>query len=127
MSDLPKRTIRKLRSEGMKGPLKAMGRRVHSILFTTDWEMELVSSILDEILDTTQQITLIQVGAHIGNTESDQVYKFLSKHFRRSHSRSTKACRAVLVEPVRHLYQQLVRNYAGIEGVVCENVALAEG
>jgi len=116
---------RKIRKDGLIRALKAAGRRLHSMAFSPNLNPELVPSVLDSILREKGALTLVQIGANVGNTETDQLYSFLSRHCRRESSVTPKV-RALLVEPVRHLFHELLANYAEFKGVVCENVAITE-
>jgi len=124
MSNFAQRVSAKLRTEGAKGAFKAAGRAVHSKLFSTDWDMELVPSILESSLRKKQRVSIIQIGANVGNTPSDPLYPFLTRNFRADPKPGVTCC-AVLVEPVKHLYRDLIKNYAGVKGAFCENVAIA--
>jgi len=115
-----KRIIAKIRRDGFKGAAKAVGQVVHAKLFSADWDFELVPALLERILKEKGGLTLVQVGANVGDTENDQVYKFV-----KAHSSGAKI-RAIAIEPVRNLYQQLAANYADVPGVSCLNVAIAE-
>lgn len=118
--------IRKIRRDGLKRALKAAGRRFHSVIFKPHWDFELVPSILESILKGKGTLTVVQIGANVGDTGSDQIYGFLARHCLGNGSHRSNAVKAALVEPVGHLFQQLSANYAGFSGVICENVAIAE-
>lgn len=120
------RVVRKIRREGLKGAGKAAGRWIHSLLFPTDWDFALVPQTLERVLQERGTVTIVQIGANVGDTGSDQVCGFLKKHCAGTDATVLPPCRAVLVEPVRHLYQRLVMNYANCRGIVCVNAAIAE-
>ena len=60
-------------------------------------------------------------GQHIGKTDNDPLYEFLTKPRRPGRSRFEPyhRCR-------RDTFDQLQHNYAGVPGVICENVAVAD-
>lgn len=121
-----KRILRKIRSEGFVETSKAAGRFIQCSMHQPDWDFELVPSVLEKIVQEKQSVVIVQIGANVGNTNSDQLYGFLKKHCCETNCKGKTRCRAVLVEPVKHLFEQLTANYAGFEGVECENVAIAE-
>ena len=84
-----------------------------------------VEEILHHLLKRQGHVFIIQVGAHVGDTSNDPICRFIQKHSSPGQSGRT-ACNCVLVEPVRHLFEQLVANYKHYEGVVCDNVAIAD-
>lgn len=122
----PSEVFRKVRQDGLRAAGKAAGRRIHALLFQTDWDFELVPALLEQRLREQGRVTIVQIGANVGDTGSDQVCAFLKKHCTRSESSAAAPIRAVLVEPVRHLFRRLEANYAGCRGVVCVNAAIAE-
>lgn len=81
--------------------------------------------VLYELLRRRGHVSIIQIGAHVGDTENDPVH-----HFIRENSvpvlRGRPKCSAVLVEPVRYLFEQLAANYEGCEGVILDNAAIAD-
>lgn len=120
------KVINKLRRDGLLKALKAVGQVIHHTLYHPDWDFEIVPSLLDKAARENPTVTIIQIGANVGNTGSDQLYGFLKKHCLDSGETPQLRCRAVLVEPVRHLFEQLSVNYANFRGVACEDVAIAE-
>jgi len=120
-----RRVISKIQRSGFKAALKSSGQVLHFNLFPTRWDFQLIPSLLTRILHEKGSLTVVQVGANIGDTESDQLFKFFNQRGPGGNA-STDNVRAVLIEPVRHLYQQLARNYSGFSGITCRNVAIAE-
>lgn len=116
---------RKVRKDGLKAAFKAAGRRIHSNLFYVDWDFELVPGLLERLMVEQGSLSLIQIGANVGDTGSDQLCKFLKSHCAIP-APNPPRIRAVLVEPVGHLFRQLQTNYASCPGVVCVNAAIAE-
>ena len=57
----------------------------------------------------------IQIGAHDGKT-NDYIYPVARE----------LGWRGILVEPIPYLFERLVENYQGSQGLIFENVALAE-
>jgi FkbM family methyltransferase len=120
-----KRILGKLRRDGFRTTAKVTGRIIHERLFPTSFDFELVPALLEKILAERGAVTLVQIGANTGNTGTDQLYKFIARHGAPGCQGASKV-RAVLIEPVRHLYEQLGANYAGFAGVTCVQAAIAE-
>lgn len=81
--------------------------------------------VLYELLRRRGHVFIIQIGAHVGDTENDPVHRFIRENSLPVQGGRPK-CSAILVEPVRYLFEQLAANYRGCEGVVLENVAIAD-
>lgn len=67
-----------------------------------------------------ETLHVVQIGAHVGDTNNDPMWPLL---------RMQPGWRALLVEPVPHLFQQLSANYAGLvhQGrITLENSAVCE-
>jgi FkbM family methyltransferase len=120
-----KRILGKLRRDGFRATAKVTARIIHERLFPTSFDSELVPSLSERILAERGAITLVQIGANTGNTGTDQLYKFLARHCAPGLPGAPKV-RAVLIEPVRHLFEQLTANYAGFTGVSFVQAAIAE-
>jgi hypothetical protein len=71
--------------------------------------------VLSQIANRKQNVSFVQVGANDGKTE-DYLYDFVHEH----------GWRGVLVEPVKPVFEKLVKNYDGIPGLIFENVAISE-
>ncbi|MFM7181443.1 MAG: FkbM family methyltransferase [Verrucomicrobiales bacterium] len=110
----------------MADTIKTTCRVVNYRLFQPDWDFKLVPSILERLSKQQEHVVIVQVGANIGNTDSDQIFSFLVRNFGPEAVSSQSSCTAILVEPVRHLYEGLLVNYKGVKGVDCENIAIAE-
>jgi len=121
-----KKVLDKIRKDGITGAFKAVGRIVHHTLYQPDWDFKIVPSLLEKTASEKPVITIVQIGANAGDTNSDQLYGFLKKHCFQEKTTEPPHCRAILVEPVRHLFEQLKANYADFHGVVCENAAISE-
>lgn len=79
-----------------------------------------VIHVLRELLSMQSHVSLVQVGAHVGNSENDPIHRFLW-------SVKGGQCTALLIEPVEHLFRQLVGNYRRCPADVrFENGAVAE-
>lgn len=112
----------KFHHHGFRGILKALGRRAHGRIFQTPWNFTLIPSLLIKLASGQEQLVILQIGANAGNTESDPLCKFLLQP-----PKTLRATvKAVLIEPVPELFQQLSRNYAHIPGVLLEKLAIAE-
>lgn len=64
--------------------------------------------------------SVIQIGAFIGNTDNDPLFRTLGERLREVHGK------LIVIEPVRTFYEKLVENYKGVPGVVFENVAISD-
>jgi FkbM family methyltransferase len=64
--------------------------------------------------ETGSEFTVFQVGANDGITD-DPIHAYVINH----------GWRGVLVEPIPWVFQELKKTYAGVAGIVCENVAVA--
>lgn len=120
------KVFRKLQKDGLTATLKTIGRIIHFRTHQTDWDFETIPALLEKAATERSKVTLIQIGANVGDTGSDQLYKFLKKHCLDKPDSPTVECHAVMVEPVRHLFEQLRSNYANFPGVACEDVAIAD-
>ncbi len=79
-----------------------------------------VIHVLRELLSRQSHVSVMQIGAHVGNSENDPINRFLW-------SVKGGQCTALLVEPVSHLFRQLVSNYAKCPADIrFENAAVAE-
>lgn len=116
----------KLRKEGLTGALKAAGRKAHHKIHQPDVDFKALPSLLEKTAREKPTVTIVQIGSNVGNTDNDPLYGFLRKHCLEAKVTEPVRCRALLVEPVRHLFEQLKANYANFRGVVCENAAVAE-
>lgn len=68
-------------------------------------------------LANKEDLSLVQIGAHVGKTENDPLYEFLkSKH--------PPPKIALLVEPIKDYFDQLVENYKGVPGLAFEQSAV---
>lgn len=77
-------------------------------------------------LAEAQSFSIIQIGAYIGDSYNDPIYKFLRQQEHRQGKQKAKESKAILVEPVKEYFQQLKQNYNGLSNVCFENVAIAE-
>lgn len=84
-----------------------------------------LATLLEHILINRKSLNIVQIGAFVGNTDNDPIFSFL--HERLPKLENGHSCRAVLVEPVRHYYEELVKNYRVCVGDIrTQNVAIAE-
>jgi FkbM family methyltransferase len=75
---------------------------------------------LRELADTVEPFLhdgffFVNIGANDG-VVADPIYPFIKKH----------GWSGIAVEPVPHVFEQLERNYAHLDGVILENVAIAD-
>lgn len=117
---------RKLQKDGPIAALKAVGRFIHYKSHQTDWDFIAIPALLEKAAKQKLKVSLIQIGANVGDTGSDPLYKFLKKHCLGGPDSMKVECHAVMIEPVRHLFEQLRANYASFPGVACEDVAIAD-
>src|SRR5260370_16447295 len=120
-----RRAVAKIRRDGPTAAFKAVGRSIHGKLFGTEWDFTLIPHLLDQMLGEGGTLTIVQIGANVGNTGTDQIYTFL-KRVQTDRIADAAPIKAVLIEPVRHLYEKLVQNYAGFQGISCVQAAIAE-
>lgn len=84
----------------------------------------LFEALLAEMMAMYGGVTIVQIGAYVGRSVNDPVYPFITKYFRENNPATHSL--AVLVEPVQHLFSQLVENYAGCNGVKLEKAAICD-
>lgn len=70
---------------------------------------------LDDLVAHGGEVSFLQIGAHDGKT-NDPLHPYVVRH----------GWRGVLVEPVRDLFEQLRRTYAGFPQLAFENAALSD-
>lgn len=80
-----------------------------------------LDAVFRELL-TQSSVCIVQIGAYVGNTFNDPLWKF----FTDIQGRTAPTLKAILVEPDRENFRQLKTNCAGMRGVVCENAAIAD-
>jgi FkbM family methyltransferase len=81
--------------------------------------------ILNHVRNRLGAINIVQIGAFVGNSMNDPLFRFLKENC--AGQGRPGICRAILVEPVRSYFTELTRNYIDCLGSVhLENVALAE-
>lgn len=71
-------------------------------------------------LGEQDSLSIVQIGAYIGNSKHDPLFEFL-----RSVSAKLDS-KIVLVEPIREYFDQLCRNYRNASNILFENAAIAE-
>jgi FkbM family methyltransferase len=76
-------------------------------------------SIALKILESQQDLAIVQLGAYIGDSDNDPLFSFLA-------AQQHPSLTAVLVEPSKPSFDILQKNYCGASGVYLENVAVAE-
>ena len=65
-------------------------------------------------------MSIVQIGAYIGNSKHDPLFRFLQDASIKPDSK------VILVEPIRDYFDQLCYNYRKIPNILFENVAIAE-
>ena len=108
--------VRRFKRDGLSGVVRSSARRLGIVPDRPPMEVAL------ERLASKPGVTIVQIGAHVGNTPNDPLWGF----FQQFRQRPTGSLNAVLVEPISEYCRQLRENYAGIPGVSIENVAIAE-
>jgi FkbM family methyltransferase len=113
------RAARRYREAGLAGIAQAIGTRIG--LASPASLVETISPLegVFEWLAHRGAYSIVQIGAFVGDTSNDPLYRFVRQ------SEPGSGSVVVLVEPVREFYEQLVRNYAGVEAARFENVAVA--
>ena len=107
------KVLRKFKTGGVRGVRDA----VYRWLFVP--AIHPIDVAVDAITEKAD-FSVIQLGAFVGNTENDPLFKTLGKRLREVNGK------LIVVEPVRSFYDELVKNYEGIPGVVFENVAISD-
>jgi len=62
-----------------------------------------------------KDLFFIQIGSNDGIT-NDPLYKYIKKY----------NWRGIVVEPIKYIFERLVKNYEGKKKIICENIAIAE-
>ncbi len=75
------------------------------------------------ILKKKQNITVLQVGAHTGNTPDDPLHSLI-QHAKNKKIPIQGQLRALLIEPVPYLFEELRKNYSGFPNVQCLQIAV---
>jgi FkbM family methyltransferase len=73
---------------------------------------------------TQHRVVVVQLGAFIGATRNDPLYRFL-KHYQSGPSGHGPEITAILVEPVSDFCERLKQNYDGCRNIVFENAAIS--
>lgn len=122
-----KRILNKIRRDGLFNTAKTTFQIINFRLFQPDLDFEIVPDLLGKLLTDRTNLTIVQIGANVGDTGTDHIYEFL-KRWCRNDSTETQnlSIKAILVEPVQHLFVKLQENYDGFRGISCENVAIAD-
>src|SRR5258708_21959791 len=81
--------------------------------------------LLEDLYSDSDKV-IVQIGANIGKTDSDPLYRYFERNFGPHYSVDQVRGRAILVEPVHYLFEELKRNYTGFSNLYYENVAIAE-
>ena len=123
------RVIHRYEVDGIRGLLVAVVNRVTPAP-PERWlplctPIESLATVL-EWLAEQPSLSIVQIGAYVGNTENDPLAVFLHEHLDAAEPESRQKAKVVLVEPIRDYFDRLRENYASLSGVVFENVAIAE-
>jgi FkbM family methyltransferase len=90
------------------------------------YKANLISNLVENIYKKQGSITIVQIGAHNGNTPNDPIHKFIVKHCSADKNLYANNIFILLVEPVKHIFKQLSENHKNFDGVFLENSAIAE-
>jgi FkbM family methyltransferase len=74
-----------------------------------------LDTVINKYLSNKNKFTFIQVGSNNGKS-NDPLFKFINLY----------NCTGVLIEPVKHIYDQLLINYEGRENIYFENIAISD-
>ena len=77
-------------------------------------------SLAIKALLQNQDFTIVQIGAYIGDSSNDPLFKSIRRELKKSRGR------LICIEPVKEHFDALVENYRRMPNVICENVAIAE-
>ena len=75
---------------------------------------------------TRPSFCIIQIGANVGNTPEDPLYRFLGEELASLSPEQRDRSKVILVEPVKACFDRLRENYAGLPCVRFEQAAVAE-
>lgn len=84
-------------------------------IFRTHGSHELWAELLDQLDTATSEVFFVQIGAMDGRS-FDPIHEFVRKNH----------WRGLLVEPLPDLFEELKGAYRGYDGLIFENVAIAE-
>lgn len=76
------------------------------------------------LLARTPDTQIVQIGAFVGATGNDPIYRFLRRHFDPRLSTFLPNARALLVEPDPRHFQVLKENYSHLTNITFENMAI---
>ncbi len=107
------KVLRKFNEGGIRGVFGAVYRKMLSR------DIHPMVAALD-VITRNPGFSVIQLGAYIGNSGNDPLFKTLARRLREVDGK------LIVVEPVKSFYDELVKNYAGIPGVAFENVAISD-
>lgn len=107
------KVLRKFNETGIRGVCGAVYRKMLSR------DTHPMVGALDAIT-RKPGFSVIQLGAYIGNSGNDPLFKTLARRLREVDGK------LIVVEPVKSFYDELVKNYEGIPGVAFENVAISD-
>ena len=102
--------------------LKAIDSRIHAV----HYEPNLISDLIEKIYKKQGNITIVQIGAHKGNTPNDPIHQFVVKHCSTNKNPNANNIFILLIEPAKHIFKQLSENHNNLNGVFLENIAVAE-
>jgi len=122
-----KQVIRKWRHEGFHGVMRAAARHYLAITGQDSpcEDRSPMRSALDWLAERPS-FSIVQIGAYIGDSDSDPLCGFLRDQFGPTTLDRKSGCQVVLVEPVREYFERLSECYKDLSEVYFENVAIAE-
>ena len=120
--DVRTRFLHRYRENGTAGILRAAANRIKPPEPPPIYRP--LSVVLAKLAEGPS-LSIVQIGAYIGDTPNDPLFKFLQSHVpvRAAANLDTKV---VLVEPIREYFDQLRENYAGLPQIELENLAISE-
>ena len=102
--------------------LKEIDSRIHRVRY----EENLILELIENLYEKQKKITIVQIGAYKGFSSNDYINRFITKHCNTERYSKTNGIFILLIEPVKHIFNELLENYKNYYSIVFENSAVAE-
>ena len=112
------RIAHKTEQDGLFAEIKRISTLAWEYCLAKEKILSPVDRAMVEVMKN-EGFVVVQLGAYIGDSPNDPLFKRLAT------LPGTFKCKAVLVEPNRYFFDQLVKNYCAKKFVACENLAVA--